>query len=825
MTTDSNADGAVDLESVTRLYAMLGAVGGSILAAEDRGDLYDALCQALVAPGDFHLAWVGVLQPNGAMVPVARAGTPPRYVTTNSDTGEARTVLPKQAADTGSTVVVNNLWAGEPGEDWDTLRANYGVGSACFVPIRFDGEPIAVLNTYMAEQDAYDEARVQLLELMVEGVAYALRALSDRQAHEVARLARTVTENELAARSAMHAELARLGQLAFKTDDLAGLFAEITESAHQVMDLDLVVMEELANDGELRLVASSGIQDGVPVGRSFPLDHRSFSNRLLRNGDALAIADLPVNDPPVRFSLAPDMRAAVGVVVRSRQRAHAVLMGASRTPRLIPAVEVDFLRSLAHIAGAAIDHHAASRRLLEQALHDPLTGLPNRTLLFERLEQAATHLAPGRQIGVLLIDLDGFKLVNDALGHDTGDELLRAVAARITHIVREGDLVARLGGDEFAVLCADLDGIDDATEVAERLAEALRSPFDLDPVQMYVTASIGITLHDGPASSPRALLRAADIAMYAAKDEGRARYQVYDDGMRKASVERLGLINDLRRALERDEFELEWHPIVSVVDDTLVRHGSACLEALLRWNHPEKGRLGPDAFIGVAEETGLIVPIGEWVLRAACRQMAAWRRLGGAGCPDLISVNLSAHQLARPEIVDEIVAISREEGIEPSAIVLEVTETAFMRDEERALSRLEQLSRAGFFITIDDFGTGYSSLAYLRDLPARGLKIDRSFVARLSRDCSDSAIVDAIVSLAHAVGLIVVAEGVETDEQLELLREMGCDRAQGYLWTRPLPAAEVPAWLAAYRTPLEASSSGASVTEPTAGASDRTPVG
>jgi len=796
------AEAEHDLENMARLYAVVGSAADMILKAGDRGDVFDALCRVLTDPGDFHVAWIGLVQPDGGVVPIARAGVPPSFASQRGSNTFTTADMAVRTAAAGQTLVVDDLWAGVTSERWAGARRHYGVSSGCAVPLRLDGEVIAVLCTYMVETAAYDHHRVRLLETLADGASYVLQTLADRAAHHEAHDARAASELELATRSRMHAELARIGQLAFTTPSLEGLFVEITEVARRVMGLDLVIIEELTPEGDLALVASSGADDRWPATRPIPADVGTFAGRLLSgvSDDALVLSDLGGAQPPVRVLADDRVRAAAGVVLRRRDGAHGVLFAASHAPRLFAPAEIDFLHSLAHIAGDAVDHSHANRRLVEQALHDPLTGLPNRTLFFERLEQAAAALRPGRHLAVLLVDLDGFKIVNDALGHDIGDQLLQAVADRIRATVRDGDVVARVGGDEFAVLCPDLPGMSDATEVADRLSQAMVDPFDLDPVQTYLTASIGITLHDGPVASPRALLRDADVAMYVAKESGRARYQIFDDGMHKNSLRRLQVTNDLRRALDNDEFELHWHPIISITGDCTIGPGTACLEALVRWRHPERGLVGPDSFIGVAEDAGLIAPIGEWVLRAACRQLAQWRAEGGPGCPDLVSVNVSAQQLARPEIVRLVRAIADEEGIDPGSIVLEVTETAFMADEVRAIARLRELRRSGFLISIDDFGTGYSSLSYLRDLPARALKIDRSFISRLGHGGSDHAIVEAIVALAHAVDLLVVAEGVETVDQLEALRSMGCDRGQGFLWTRPLPAAEVPGWLASHRS-------------------------
>jgi EAL domain-containing protein (putative c-di-GMP-specific phosphodiesterase class I) len=291
--------------------------------------------------------------------------------------------------------------------------------------------------------------------------------------------------------------------------------------------------------------------------------------------------------------------------------------------------------------------------------------------------------------------------------------------------------------------------------------------------------------------------------MYVAKETGRSRYEVYDDTMRRRVIRRLQLTNALRRALDNDELELVWHPILPLDPPPAGARPVVTLEALLRWNHPDRGQIGPERFLEIAEDTGLMGPIGDWVVDAAGRQLREWCGAGGEGggdgCPDYISVNLSASQLERPSIVPHVAAALGADGLRPSQVVLEITETALMARPERSIQRLTELRELGFVLSIDDFGTGYSSMSYLRDLPVQGLKVDRSFVGRIGESESDDAIVEAIVHLAHAVGVLAVAEGVETVEQLELLRRIGCDRAQGFLWTRPLPAAEVPGWIAHHR--------------------------
>jgi diguanylate cyclase (GGDEF)-like protein len=413
--------------------------------------------------------------------------------------------------------------------------------------------------------------------------------------------------------------------------------------------------------------------------------------------------------------------------------------------------------------------------LAHQATHDALTGLPNRVLLLDRLEQALQRARRHhKRVAVLFLDLDRFKVVNDSLGHSVGDRLLVSIAERLGTVVRPGDTIARFGGDEFVVLCEDLETQADAVAVAERVNAVISGPFEIDDAEVFVGVSIGIAFPDDIEAEAGTLIRDADAAMYRAKERGRARYEVFDNQMRASAVDRLDIENALRRAQERRELRVFYQPIISL--DTGAITG---VEALIRWEHPERGLLNPIEFIQIAEETGLIVPMGAWVLDHACRQIMRWQ----AQIPDLgplkISVNLSGRQLGHPNLVADVKAIITETHINPSQVELEITESVLMDDVEMSEDTLGQLKKLGVKLVVDDFGTGYSSLSYLRRFPVDVLKVDRSFVDGLGTDPSDSAIVTAIITLAHTLGLRAVAEGVETDTQLAELRNLSCDMARG----------------------------------------------
>jgi diguanylate cyclase (GGDEF)-like protein/PAS domain S-box-containing protein len=429
----------------------------------------------------------------------------------------------------------------------------------------------------------------------------------------------------------------------------------------------------------------------------------------------------------------------------------------------------------------------AEKRLEHQAFHDPLTDLPNRYLFMDRLGHALarTQRRRGRQVAVLFMDLDGFKVVNDSLGHEMGDRLLVAVSERLKGCLRPEDTLARFGGDEFVVLLEDVEGPDEAVRVAERIIEVLKDRFVLDGRELYARASIGIAIGEDRTKDPDDLLRGADTAMYRAKDEGKG-YSLFDPSMYDRVLDRLEAENDLGRAVEQEEFVLHYQPLVSLQTGEVV-----AVEALVRWEHPERGLLNPDEFVPMAEESGLVIPMGEQVLREACLRAKKWQDKHPHNPPLVLSVNLSVKQLSRPDLAETIEGILKETGLDASTLTLDVTETIYVRALAGNTATLNRLKDLGVRISIDDFGMGYSSLAYLKHLPADSLKIDRSFVRGLGEDVEDTAIVHTIIELAHTLGLEVIAEGVETEEQALLLSEMGCDLAQGYHFARPLPPDEI----------------------------------
>ena len=436
----------------------------------------------------------------------------------------------------------------------------------------------------------------------------------------------------------------------------------------------------------------------------------------------------------------------------------------------------------------------AEQQLLHGAMHDPLTDLSNRTFFIERVAQALDRSRHDDEyrFAVLFLDFDKFKVVNDSLGHAAGDRLLRGIAERLRGCIRPCDVVARFGGDEFTLLLEGVSALPDVEEATRRIQECFNAPFDLEGRRVFVTVSIGVALSVHAFDGPDDLLRASDMAMYRAKARGRGNFQIFHPEMLRRALARFGTEADLRNAVDRGDFRLVFQPIVEI------RTGRVhAFEALLRWHHPERGVIQPLSFIPVAEESGLIVPIGRWVLREACSQARRWRHLAPDGEPVRISVNLSAKQLGNPHIVDEVRDTLREERLDARCLRLEITETVLMDSVETSVARLQQLGRLGVALHMDDFGTGYSSLSLLPRFPIQTIKIDRSFVHRLGVRRTDHELVGSIVDLIKRLGMGMIAEGIETVSQCDRLAALGCEFGQGFYFAKPLDAAAAGALLEA----------------------------
>ena len=616
----------------------------------------------------------------------------------------------------------------------------------------------------------------------------ALRADFEHQAGENARLLGALRERQVL--------LERLAQLQRGIVDrlpVHEVLEAVVEGACELLECEVGVLwiTDPDDPDHTAAVATVGADDELlkqhrrqPVGAG--LAGRAMRERTLVVADA--VTGTGSSADPVDFPI-EGLTAAMAAPVYERSRVVGSLGVASTEPdREYNARDQQVLVSLAEHASLALNHARAVEEAVHEALHDSLTGLPNRSLFLDRMRHALARSGrAGAPVAVLFCDLDGFKTVNDSLGHRTGDRLLVLVAERLSACLRPADTIARLGGDEFAVLLEELREPGDAARAAQRLLDSLRDPFELRGREFYISASIGIAAGSEDAET---LLRDADLAMYRAKGSGKGRYAVYEPSMHTAIVERLELEVDLKRALEREELAVVYQPIFSLVDGTVTG-----VEALVRWHHPTRGIVLPESFVPLAEESGLIAELGRWVLRTACHQGALWRAKY-PGHPGLgIGVNVSGAQLREPGLVQEVADALEQSQLDATGLTLEITETALMETFDHAIEQIDGLNALGVDLAIDDFGTGYSSLRYLRRLPLDVMKIEKSFVDGIGQAGEEPALLRAIVDLANIFGLRVVAEGIEQPEQRDRLLELGCDLGQGHLLSEPLDAAGTDALL------------------------------
>jgi diguanylate cyclase (GGDEF)-like protein len=525
--------------------------------------------------------------------------------------------------------------------------------------------------------------------------------------------------------------------------------------------------------------------------------------RTVDHGGTLAVRDARVAEDDLVLRAAARELDIVSMAATTFARQDGTLLGLlcvfDDQPREWCEQELNTLSEFGQLAATELqlrrllsEREVREQQLQHDSLHDPLTHLPNRALFMKRLADATNRARRGDDgmFAVLFLDLDDFKLVNDSMGHHVGDEVLITVARRLEECVRGGDIVARLGGDEFAILLERIADVRDSALVAERVHEALCEPMNIGGLEHVTSASIGVALSTSANEQPEYILRSADMAMYRAKNTGRSRFEMFDRAMHAEALTRLQLETDLRHAFERNEFFLNFQPIVSLDDGRITG-----VEALVRWRHHERGIVSPGAFVPVAEDTGLVVPLGRWVLRQACQQAHEWQKKFERETPLTVSVNLSVREFGQQDLVRSVADILEETGMPADRLHLEITESAIIGQQHPAISTIQELRALGVSIHLDDFGTGYSALSYLHRLPLDGVKVDRAFTSSIDTEERPLHVVRAIISLAHAIGLEVIAEGVATQHQLSLLRGMGCDRGQGFLFARPGSVAETEALL------------------------------
>jgi diguanylate cyclase (GGDEF)-like protein len=639
---------------------------------------------------------------------------------------------------------------------------------------------------------AFTASDVALLGSMAKVLVMAIGLLENRE-QERALLA------SLQERQALLERLARIQRSIFHRAPLDEVLDTITAGAAELLGDDVIGLRLLDPDDptQLVMVSSVGVRPAVaeqPTWRTRVGE--GIGGRAVSEGRLVVVENFEEAAFHMPAFARDGVRSAMAAPVFEAGRVVGSLTVATRQPdRHYSEAERDVLQAFAEHASLALNDARTVEALrqtlgeaVHQATHDSLTGLVNRSVVLERLEELLAGPAVDG-LAVLFVDLDRFKLVNDSLGHDVGDEVLRATAERLRQCVRPGDLVGRHAGDEFVVVCTGFHGEVDALGLADRICREIALPVQLASREIVVTASVGVARAAKGVTADQ-LLRDADVAMYRAKERGRDRTELFGRSMRSQLLERVELEHSLRTAIIRGEFRLHYQPSVSLLSGrpTLV-------EALIRWEHPERGLVPPDQFIPVAEDMGLIVPIGSWALREACREVAGWRRTSPALADMHVSVNLSAWQFGDDRLVELVATALEESGLAPDALWLEITETAVMADVDSTIGTLAALKALGVHLSIDDFGTGYSSLSYLKRFPVDVLKIDRSFVDGFGTDSEDEAIVTAVVRLAQALGKGVVAEGIENSRQLVGLSELGCDAGQGYFFSRPQPPEVMVAWL------------------------------
>jgi diguanylate cyclase (GGDEF)-like protein/PAS domain S-box-containing protein len=590
--------------------------------------------------------------------------------------------------------------------------------------------------------------------------------------------------------------VAKLGELALQDGDPATLMGAATKLIGEVDGVLSACVWEIGRDGR-RLNLMAGLESAVVgAGRRVSAARDSHAGAAFDSGVPAIVSDWAAES---RYTMPPVLRAvgatsSLAVMIDGKDRPFGVLDLHAREPDRFSGTDIPFVQAAANVLADAIDRHGAHEALRHRVLHDALTGLPNRLSFVEGLGDALRRATvSGSPVGILFLDLDHFKLINDSLGHHAGDALLRAVAPRLRSHLRPGDIVARFGGDEFGILIDRLADEGEAIAIADRVAAAFDHPFPIEGVEHFVSASTGVAVASCSEQAVNAeqLIRDADAAMYRAKESGRARCVMFDAEMRAGAIRRLQVERELRHSLDRDELVLHYQPVIDL------RNGEITgLEALLRWRHPERGLLDPAEFVSIAEDSGLIEPIGRWVQERACRQAVEWHEQRPDARPFDVAVNLSARQVAHRDLPATIAEVIARTGLDPVHLRLEITESVLVEESASAIASLEALNEIGVRLVLDDFGTGYSSLAYLNRFPFHALKIDRSFVDALGIEQERTAIVEAIIGMARALSLEVIAEGVENEVQLSELLRLGCDYAQGHLFHQAMPEAEVGRLLA-----------------------------
>jgi diguanylate cyclase (GGDEF)-like protein/PAS domain S-box-containing protein len=748
----------VEIGRVNRALRLLKAADQAMRGAGSEAELFDTLCRIVVEVGGYRFAFIGFAEHDARKTvrPVASSGFKEdrldALVVTWDDSPTGRGAA-GTAIRSGCQVVVRSIANDASLAPWRDVLLESGYASLAAFPLRIEGAVQAVLVIYAATEDAFGAEECALLEDLAADIGYGINTLRVAESRNQAEAALRRSEATLARAQ----EIAHVGSWEWDLETNVVRWSQESfhlfgfEADEVAPSLDLILERTHADDREaltqcMREARGGGVS-------SVLCDHRILWE-----------------DGTMRWI---HMQAEVEFHDGGPFRVVGVLQDISERKRF-------------------------EEKLAQLASHDTLTGLPNRNLLNDRLEQGlAHHRHTDRILALVFVDLDRFKIINDTLGHDAGDQLLKEIARRLSGCLRDGDTVARQGGDEFVVLLTDLAKAEDAAFVAQKMLDVLAPPCLLAGREVLPAASLGIALYPRDGENMQELMMSADKAMYAAKQAGRGQYRFFDPEMNRAATDWLEVGAELHYALERNEFELHYQPKVDLKSGAITG-----VEALLRWRSPQLGLVPPNKFIPILEETGLILEVGEWVIARACRQARLWRE---QGLPPLrIAVNLSPRQFQQRNLAERIRTLIDQPDFLPDYLELEITESMVTQNVERAIATLKELRLLGVHIAIDDFGTGYSSLAVLKRFPVDCLKVDRSFVRDIPDDADDMAITRSVILLAHSMGLSVVAEGVETEAQRAFLVECGCDEMQGFLFSKPLPAAELAALFREKKTALAA---------------------
>lgn len=783
----------------TRMYAALSATNEAIMRAKTREELFQLVCDAAVNGAKFTSTTIGLVEPGNKFFRIVASSGPNGDNSRNlriavTDSLPEGRGLSGTAFRSAMSCISNDYQADERTSFWHDSET--GSKSGAGLPLFCNGQVVGILLFLSSERDAFTPDFVELLQRLAENVSFALESFD--RAEEKAR-----TEEQKQRLTRMFAALSATNEAIMRAKTRTELFEMVCEAAVLGGNFTstTIALHEPGND-LLRIVACAGPNRERVISTQFSInpDHpagKGMTGTAFRTLQPCIMNDFQTNSGTGFWrKTATDTSSGAGLPIIKDGEVAGVLLFLSREAGAFTSELVELLQRLAENVAFALQNfnHAeeklqADKRIEYLATHDGLTGLPNRLMFSELLSRSIeTARRYERQFAVLFIDLDRFKVINDSLGHVMGDALLMEVANRLRSAVRASDLVARLGGDEFVIILNEIKEVEQVAAVARDLLAALNQPLVLSGHECRTTASIGVAIFPADGADEQTLTKNADMAMYLAKEDGKNDFRFFSKEIKTQSVDRLMLETQLRNALELNQFEVYYQPKIDVATGTI--NG---VEALLRWVHPDLGMLPPLQFIPLAEETGLIVPIGRWVLQTACTQNMAWQREGLP--PISMAVNLSPRQFSDENLLRDIDGSLASSGMPSKLLQIEITESMVMSNVDRAIKLLDAIQSRGIRLAIDDFGTGYSSMSLMKQFPIDTIKIDRSFVRNLPEDRQDKAIAQAIISMGKALGLTVVAEGVETAEQDTFLREHACNEIQGFLYSKPVPANDIPALL------------------------------